>query len=173
MIKYEITDGWRKYAEKKYTGRKFNENTIKKGGEGQIAGTIGELAVGRWLKEKGFDFDYVADECVDYDFVVNKGHKIDVKTKNSVGAPKSGYMVRVPYSQEKQNCDTYLFTYCTSDYVYLMGWVGKDDWWAGDKTFEAKAGDIIDGFKEKVRCRYSFVGDLIGLDYLELCFVAV
>ena len=171
MIRYKITDAWRKYAEKKYTGHEFNETTIKEGGDGQIAGTIGELAVGHWLKELGHDFDYVADTSMDHDFVVC-GQKIDVKTKHSVGHPQLHYMVRVPYSQQNQDCDAYIFTYCTSDEVFLLGWEDKDDWWAGRKTFEAKAGDVVDGFTELVHCRYAFVGDLIPLHYLDLSFVA-
>jgi len=172
MIDYIVKQEWRQHAEKMATGEKFNETTIKECGEGQVAGTIGELAFGRYLIDSGLGFDYVAQDSFDHDFEV-MGSRVDVKTKKSVGKPKPNYMIRVPLSQRDQDTDTYVFTYLSDDRIWLLGWEDKQDFWRGRKSFVARQGDVIDGFVEKVDCRYMFVEDLNNFESFEMSFVAV
>ena len=55
----------------------------------------------------------------------------------------------------------------------MLGWEDKQDFWRGRKSFVAREGDNIDGFVEKVDCRYMFVDDLKNFESFEMSFVAV
>ncbi len=169
-MKLEIEDRWREYAKKESTGKKFNDSTIREGGAGQYTGTIGEMAFGRYLLDAGLPFKYVAKDSFDHDFQIFN-YSVDVKSKKSVGEPKKNYMVRIPDSQKTQDSDLYVFSYVTPEFVTFLGWMDKQEFWSGQKTFSIKAGDIVDGFVEKVDCRYTFVGELNDFDTFELLFV--
>jgi hypothetical protein len=89
MVKYIIRHNWINYAHIKHTGYPFNETTIVKDGRGQITGTLGEMAFGRWLTDLDIDFEYCADDSMNYDFKVGE-YRIDVKTKKTHGVTETG-----------------------------------------------------------------------------------
>lgn len=166
MIKYVIRHNWLHYAHMKHTGEPHNRTTIVKDGSGQIAGTLGEMAFGRWLTDLDIDFDYSADQSRNYDFVVG-GYRIDVKTKKTVGEPKPDYMVRIPKSQKNQDCDLYVFAYCTDHEVYLLGFTSKIAFWE-EIGVSVTAGDKSGNFIEKVDAQFAYVRDLQDMDRLDL-----
>jgi len=166
MIKYIIRHNWINYAHMKHTGEPFNPTTIVKNGSGQIAGTLGEMAFGRWLTDLDVDFDYAAAESRDYDFIAG-GYRIDVKTKKTHGAPKPDYTVRIPKSQERQDCDIYVFAYATDHEVYLLGFASKQEFWE-EIGIPVNAGDKTDNFIEKVDAQYAYIKDLSDMQRLDL-----
>lgn len=168
MIKYVIKDNWINWAHLKHTGKPYNSNTIVKNGRGQITGTLGEMAFGRWLTDLDIDFDYVADRSYDCDFIVGD-YRIDVKSKKSIGPPRPDYVERIPFSQQRQNCNIYVFTYVTDAEVYLVGYCNKDDFWY-EISRSVKAGDHSGNHVEKSDANLAYLRDLTNLDRLELIF---
>jgi hypothetical protein len=49
-------------------------------------------------------------------------------------------MVRIPKSQENQQCDMYVFAYATDHEIYLLGIASKSDFW-DTIGHSVKAGD--------------------------------
>jgi len=166
MIKYHITLPWLNYAHIKHTNKAFNSTTILENGSGQIAGTIGEMAFGRWLIDLDIDFDYCAGESYNCDFIVG-GYRIDIKTKKTHGEPQEDYTVRIPESQIGQDCDLYVFTYANDHDVYFLGFAEKNDYWQ-EIGFPVKAGDLTDNFTEKVNAQVAYVRDLTDMERLEI-----
>ena len=165
MIKYLIRINWLNYANIKHTGEAFNSRTILAKGSGQITGTLGEMAFGRWLTDLGIDFEYCADESKNYDFLIGD-YRIDVKTKKTHGVQKSNYMVRIPDSQKNQKCDLYVFAYCNDHDIYLLGFSEKLDFW------ESIGHSVIAGQKtethiERVDATFAYIKDLSELERLE------
>lgn len=166
MVKYIIRHNWINYAHIKHTGEPFNATTIVKDGAGQITGTLGEMAFGRWLTDLDIDFEYSADKSRNYDFVVG-GYRIDVKTKKTHGEPKPDYMVRIPKSQERQDCDLYVFAYANDHEIYLLGFCEKSEFW-GEIGHSVRAGDKTESHTERVDAQLAYIRDLTDMQRLDL-----
>ena len=168
MVKYIIRYNWMNYAHIKHTNEPYNKTSILKDGSGQIAGTLGELAFGRWLNDLEIDFEYIADDSKDCDFIVG-GYRVDVKTKKTFGEPRDDYTVRIPKTQQNQECDIYIFAYATDHAVYMLGYSSKYDFW-DTIGHSVKAGDQTDNFIEKVDATYARISDLTEMERLEIIF---
>ena len=167
MIKQVIRESWVQYAHRKHTGKAFNSTTIMSHGSGQITGTMGEMAFGRWLMDVGVDFDYCADDSIDYDFIAG-GYRIDVKTSKSIGEPKDYYTLRVPNSQRNQQCDLYVWAYLSEGAVYLLGFAEKSDFWES-AGYPVKKGDPgIGKHIEKTDAQVIVTKDLQDMERLEI-----
>ena len=165
MIKQVIRQSWVQYAHQKHTGKAFNSTTIILDGSGQITGTMGEMAFGRWLMDADIDFDYCADSSID--FVVG-GYRIDVKTSKSIGEPKDYYTLRVPNSQRNQMCDLYVWAYLSGGAVYLLGYDDKSDFWESS-GYPVKKGDPgIGKHIEKTDAQVIVTKDLQDMERLEI-----
>lgn len=166
MDKQPIRLAWLNYAHSQHTGYAYNSSTIIENGEGQIAGTIGEMAFLRWLEDLNIDFEYCAKTSYDYDFIVN-GYRIDVKTKKSKGAPRDYYTVRIPEAQKRQKCDLYVFIYITDHDAYFLGYAEKSEYW-DVIGFPVKKGEKTDNFIEKVDAQVAYIRDLVDMDRLDI-----
>ena len=166
MLKYIIRHNWINYAHIKHTGYPFNETTIVKDGRGQITGTLGEMAFGRWLTDLDIDFEYCADDSMNFDFKVGE-YRIDVKTKKTHGVPRPDYMVRIPKSQERQQCVMYVFAYATDHEIYLLGFASKSEFWSS-LGHSVKAGDKTESHTEKVDAQFAYIRDLTDMQRLDL-----
>tara|TARA_Y100001951_G_C11158777_1_gene193548 strand:- start:179 stop:652 length:474 start_codon:yes stop_codon:yes gene_type:complete len=87
------------------------------GGEGNLAGIIGEYIVHKHLKTSEWKNTY------NYDLIYNN-NKIDVKTKRCNSKPKENYDCSVAKTSLHQNCDEYIFVRILND--FSLAWiVGK------------------------------------------------
>lgn len=169
MVKSHIKLPWLNYAHIKHTNKAFNSTTILEDGTGQITGTLGEMAFGRWLMDMDIDFDYCADSSMNYDFVVG-GYRVDVKSKKALdkhGEPRDDFTLRIPCSQKNQDCDIYVFTYVYSKDVYLLGSMEKSDFW-GYYGHDVKAGEKTGNFTERQDARLAYIRDLTDMERLEI-----
>jgi hypothetical protein len=166
MVKYQIMLSWLNYANQANTGFAYNSTTIIPNGEGQVVGTLGEIAFAQWLRDMEIDFEYCAKNSYDFDFIV-AGRRIDIKTKKSKGIPQDSYTVRIPQSQREQDCDLYVFTYANDHDVYFLGFSAKKDYWK-EIGFPVNSGDLTDNFTEKVDAQVAYVRDLNDMERLEL-----
>jgi|688.fasta_scaffold15661_16 hypothetical protein len=166
MLKYEVTPEWASYALRKSTKQAFNSNTILEDGAGQLTGTLGELAFGRWLKDAGIAFEYVADNKGAYDFVVN-GLKIDVKSKGCTSPPRPNYTCHVLAAQATYDVDLYVF--CRTDisgHVWLLGWMHKNHFWTSGKACDVTRGQMADGLIQTADSRRIQISDIATMDGL-------
>lgn len=166
MIKYHIMLSWLNYANQANTGFAYNSTTIIPNGEGQVVGTLGEIAFAQWLRDMEIDFEYCAESSYDFDFIVG-GYRIDIKTKKSKGIPQDNYTVRIPESQKGQDCDFYVFTYANDHDVYFLGFAEKKDYWK-DMGVSVKKGDLTDNFIEKVDAQVAYIRDLNDMERLDI-----
>lgn len=121
------------------TGEAYNGDTILKGGSGQRAGLIGEMAFAEALAEHRITYQHLGGEAQHHDFLVN-GHKIDVKAKQRNVAPSKEYDAHVTASIKDKDCRLYVFASVTEGKPTLMGWMGKEEFWA--KAREVKKGEL-------------------------------
>jgi len=147
-----ISQEWTAYATRKATGSSFNKDTILEDGAGQVAGIIGELAFGRFLKSIDTPFLYVADQKRGHDFVVG-GLKVDVKTKSCSSRPRPHYTAHVTESQRNYEADLYVFARVSPDKVWLCGHIRKDQFWQDPNAVDIKKGQMADGLMQHADAR--------------------
>jgi len=147
-----ISQEWTAYATRKATGSSFNKDTILEDGAGQLAGIIGELAFGRYLKSLQIPFEYVADRKQGYDFVVD-GIKIDVKTKSCSSRPRPNYTAHVTHSQRDYDADLYVFARVSPSHVWLCGHIEKEKFWSSPLAADVKRGQLADGLVQHADAR--------------------
>lgn len=166
MLKYDITPAWASYAASKCTRQAFNDKTILEDGAGQLTGTLGELAFGRWLKDAGIAFEYVAEKKGAHDFVVNS-LKIDVKTKACTSPPRPNYTCHVLAAQSGYDVDLYVFARTDiNGHVWLLGWMHKNHFWISDKACDVKRGQMADGLIQTADSRRIQISDIATMDAL-------
>jgi len=168
FLKCKVEQKWTAYAKRKYTGKKFNHMTIMESGRGQIVGTLGEIAFRKYLYKKGIKYNYVADQKLPYDFVVND-IKIDVKTKLCTSNPKSTYSCHVNTSQKNYDADLYVFARTDKQNVWLLGYIHKSDFWnpLNQDAKDVKEGDDDDGFVERENSRKILINNLIPMSHFD------
>jgi hypothetical protein len=126
------------------TGGPYNSSTILDGGSGQRAGLIGEMAFAEALAEHRITYQHLGGEAQHHDFLVN-GHKIDVKAKQRNVEPSYDYDAHVTSSIKDKDCRLYVFASVTDGKPTLMGWMGKEEFWAEAK--EVKEGELDESGK--------------------------
>ena len=102
------------------------KNSIKNG-EGTYLGSVGEIVLIDYYKNKGVKFE--DGQKYDYDFIIND-YKIDVKTQSIKYKPKPNFTCHIPNFNIKQDCDFYAFMFInleTND-AYCEGMIRKKDW---------------------------------------------
>lgn len=132
-------------------------------GQGTLAGCIGEIAVRDYIISLGIGAKIVGH--YDYDILTSNNKKIEVKTKRCTSIPKPHYECSVANFNDKQNCDFYFFTRVSNDFVYLLGYISKNDFFL--KSSQKKSGDFDSNvlpngtnFKFHANCRNLFIYDL-------------
>ena len=133
------------------TGEAFNHMTILKGGSGQHAGKLGEMAFARWLIAHDIQFTWSACDKGPFDFSVmldNRLVGIDVKAKERNVPASHEHDAHVTADQEHYACQIYVFCNVTKDKPTLMGWCGKREFWS--KCRRVKKGDKEGPFTEHV-----------------------
>jgi hypothetical protein len=107
-----IDEATRENAKLILQGREVLKNSILHGA-GSMAGTVGELAVAKFMKAKHaptFDYDLLHGTL-----------RIDVKTKQSHYAPRQNFRVNLPCVNITQKCDWYVWTFV--DYDLTTCWI--------------------------------------------------
>jgi len=102
------------------------KNSLKNG-EGNYLGSVGEIVLIDYYKNKGVKFE--DGQKYDYDFIIND-YKIDVKTQSIKYKPKPYFTCHIPNFNIKQDCDFYAFMFInleTND-AYCEGMIRKKDW---------------------------------------------
>jgi hypothetical protein len=102
------------------------KNSIKNG-EGTYLGSVGEVVLIDYYKNKEVKFE--DKQNFDYDFIIND-YKIDVKTQSMKYKPKPYFTCHIPNFNIKQDCDFYAFMFInleTND-AYCEGMIRKKDW---------------------------------------------
>lgn len=119
----DITHEMRREAEGLARSIGVLNNSIT-GGNGNLSGCLGEIAVRNFLnKEYGSDAVIAGD--YDYDILTRKNHRIEVKTKRCKTFPRGNYECSVAGFNATQNCDFYVFTRISERAVYLLGYITK------------------------------------------------
>lgn len=162
MLEIKIQPEWLAYARSKVTNKAFNKTTIVDSGGGQLVGLLGEIVFAQWFKSLSkTKIEHVGFNNYDYDFLIDN-KRIDIKTKNCTSVPQPWYTVHIARSQEKQECDVYVFVR-VKDYevAYLLGWITKQEFWEGDKGRDVEKGEKeSNGFTEKADARKMDIKDL-------------
>lgn len=102
------------------------KNSLRNG-EGNYLGSVGEVVLIDYYKNKGVKFE--DGQNYDYDFKINN-YKIDVKTQSLKYKPKPNFTCHIPNFNIKQDCDFYAFMFInleTND-AYCEGMIRKKDW---------------------------------------------
>lgn len=141
MIKYRIRQNWRDFSELTIVDEALNGRTIRKERKSQVVGLIGELTFGRYLLDNQIEFSYLANKSMDFDFEID-GVFIDVKSGFCNLRPQNDWHCRIPTYQEFQRTDLYVFANVSDADVYLMGWISKDAFWHGNKSWLVNKGEI-------------------------------
>lgn len=167
MINYKIRQTWREFSQNRIVDKALSMRSIKKDRQAQVIGLMGEMCFGRYLIDNEVDFDYLANQSMDFDFESN-GIFIDVKTAYSKYTPKPDWHCRIPCYQDFQRTDMYVFAGATDSEVYLYGWISKHEFWFVDKTWQENEGDIdpATGVMHQVDCRKIKIADLKPMDDL-------
>lgn len=167
MINYKIRQTWREFSKDAIVEEALNLKTIKKDRQSQVVGLMGELCFGRYLIDNEIDFEYLANQSMDFDFESN-GIFIDVKTAYSKHQPRPDWLCRIPEYQHFQRSDLYVFAGASDTEVHLYGWISKHEFWFGDRSWREEEGSIneITGKLNRVDCRQMKIADLNPMDDL-------
>lgn len=154
LIEVKISDAMLLKARDKAKEMGLLHNSILRGG-GSIAGFLGEQVVlkalgGSWLNS------------YDYDIVLEDGHKVEVKTKQTSAVPLPHYSCSISNFNTKQDCDIYAFTRILKDYSkgWFLGYLPKTEYF--DKAVFMKKGqlDPDNGYEVRADCHNVSISDL-------------
>ena len=130
------------------TGEAYNSMTILRDGSGQLVGLLGEMCFASWLATNRISYRHLGSEKGHYDFELDNGITVDVKTKLRMVPYKSSYEGHVTSAQKDYDCRLYVFASVTDGVATLAGWTGKREFW--DVCEEFEEGDKSDGnFRER------------------------
>lgn len=170
MIEVKVTDEMVAVATKKAEALGKLKKSIT-GGEGNVAGFIGEIVTAEYFP-KG---EIVSDDSKDYDFILD-GVTYDIKTKRCTSEPKNTYAVSVAAANVVQKCDRYLFVRVEhvkgeptnwTGRAWLLGWLAKDVYYAAAKKLKKGQRDGDNWFTVKADCYNLDIKFLTGVDEIE------
>jgi len=142
------------------------------GGQGTFAGCLGEIAVRDYLNvlEPASCARIVGD--YEYDIQTLDGTTLEVKTKRCNSVPSMDYECSVANFNQRQKCDYYVFTRVSSQFVFLLGYLTKEQFF--EKSTQMRAGqtgeNVLEGgqqFTFHADCRNVFIRDLTHFPVLE------
>ena len=113
-------------------------------GSRNIVGAIGEVAVNKYLQQKGYKVDH--DSSYYYDLTVNGRTKIEVKTASCKTVPQPNYACNIiQYSIKTEKPDYYAFVRYDKNLqlCYLLGYISGDDFM--DTATVRKKGSMDNG----------------------------
>jgi len=146
MIEVQITLDMIDNARTKSTKMGVLKNSIIRG-NGNIAGFVGEQIALRCI---GGEWQ----NTYEYDILMEDGHRIDVKTKQTSVAPLPDYDCSIAKFNTKQECDSYAFVRVKKDLTigWYLGTIKKDIFF--DKARFMKKGmvDPSNNYKVKSDC---------------------
>lgn len=120
FVRWRITDELTSIASLNASRLGSLKNSITKG-DGNIAGYLGEEVARRHL-------DGVIEETNYYNHdMLIMGYKVEIKTKRRTVHPKIYYEVSVAKTSTHQRPDYYIFTSVDSEYVWLLGYIGYQE----------------------------------------------
>jgi hypothetical protein len=116
-------------------------------GDGNIAGFLGELMFEKHLQ--GFASH---KESFDYDYVLNNGETVDVKTKRTSVKPLPHYECSVSGLNVTQKCDYYAFARVKTDFSvgWLIGYMPKKEFFNQATLYKKGTKDPSNKFVCKV-----------------------
>lgn len=167
FISRPIDNNLRKEAEKLSNEIPLLNNSITRG-QGTLAGCIGEIAVRDYIRSLKVGAEIVGH--YDYDILTSNSKKIEVKTKRCTSVPRASYECSVANFNDRQDCDYYFFTRVSNTHVYLLGFLGKDE-------FKIKSRQMTKGqtdrnvlpngknFKFHANCRNVLISELRPLNF--------
>ena len=123
-------------------------NSIR-GGEGNMVGYLGEIAVTRGLQEAGHEVQWA--DTFDYDLVAS-GIKIDVKTKECTSAPLGRYDASVCRANTTQRCDLYAFVRVKGNRAWIAGTMAPKDYYAQARALRKGEWDPSNDWTAKWDC---------------------
>lgn len=156
MIEVKITDEMKKGAYNKALEMGELRNSITKG-QGNIAGFLGEFVANSIIcgsVSNTFDYD-ITDGLIKY----------DVKTKRCTSKPRDFYECSVASFNIKQKCDRYVFVrleFKKNEWTraWMLGWMGKQDYFKKSKQLKKGDIDTSNNFKVKADCYNLKIKDL-------------
>ncbi len=120
-------------------------------GKGNMYGFLGEAM----FKKYASPF-YKVDvhNTYDYDFIVDKSVRIDIKTKSTSVTPKGEYDCTIPAYNTKQKCDAYVFCRVMQsfDKGFILGGIGKEQFFDTAKFWKKGTIDPSNGYQVKADC---------------------
>ena len=156
MIELDITEEQTSKAKELAKELGTLKNSIT-GGQGNLAGFIGEVAVANYLGASH-------SNTYDYDLVTTDNKKVDVKTKRTNYPPRDHYDCSVAAFNTKQRCDYYAFVRVKNDLtkVWILGFYDKRKYFE-DAKFHAKGeNDPSNNFTFKADCYNMPIKNLQG-----------
>lgn len=149
MIEVTITEAMKKKAQNKSHRMGKLKNSITNG-KGNIAGFLGEFLVEQYLGG-------IIESTRDYDLILPSGKKIDVKTKRCTSEPLPDYDCSIAAYNTVQKCDAYVFVRIENisgkwGRAWILGWMGKDDYFAKSRFLRKNERDGSNWFKVKADC---------------------
>ena len=135
------------------------------GGDGNLAGFIGERIVANYL-------DVKKANTYQYDLITKKEKTYDVKTKRCKSKPLPNYTVSVCALNTNQDCDAYVFVRVNieSNTAWILGYMPKNIFYKRAKF--CKKGDIDPdsdrGWQFKEDCYNMYIRDLKNISELKV-----
>jgi hypothetical protein len=135
------------------------------GGAGTYAGCMGEIAVRDYLNriEPAAQARIVGD--YQYDILTADGSRLEVKTKRCTSIPTTDFECSVANFNQTQQCDFYVFTRVSINFVFLLGYMTKDEF--SERSCQMRAGENGENVLESgsqftfhADCRNVFIRDL-------------
>jgi len=123
MVEIKIKPNWKKSALKEAKALGALKKSIT-GGEGNLAGFLGERVVAEYLNiEK--------ENTYQYDLITKKEKTYDVKTKRCKSKPLPDYTVSVCALNTSQDCDAYIFVRVDNEMTtaWILGYMPKKDYY--------------------------------------------
>jgi len=134
-------------------------------GEGNLAGFIGEGLVFEYLMNNAEMVSW--ENTFEYDLILNKDIRIDVKTKRTSVKPKINYDCSV-VANKRQDCDVYVFTRVKNDFSvgWLLGYLPAKEYFEVANFMEKGTIDPSNGWKVSKDCYNIPIDELRNINEL-------
>jgi len=135
------------------------------GGEGNLAGFIGEGLVHQYLLDNGGIVSW--ENTYEYDMILNGEIRIDVKSKRTSVKPKLNYECSVK-DGKRQDCDIYVFTRVKNDFSvgWLLGYMPAKEYFEVANFMEKGTIDPSNGWKVSKDCYNLPIDELRNMNEL-------
>lgn len=157
MIEVQVSASVKEEARRRSEDMGKLRNSIT-GGDGNMAGFIGEALVATYLGDCQWNNTY------DYDIVYG-GIKIDVKTKRTNFRPRKDFECSVSAFNPNQKCDWYVFVRVMGDFsrAWILGYIPHETFSKTAKFYAKGDIDPRNGWTVKSSCYSVEIKDLWDL----------